>query len=222
MKTNIRNSRLLLMCVTMLMTLLLLLTSHSYAMVDAASMEMKTKYSDDTVVTKDNVLEILDDFGIEHSGIIYSEDESACDYTVAELREALLVMQDGNAEEGKLVATTVENGKSVRAVSTTKAKKISQTFTHDGYSLTHIANVKYKDSYFTDVTSTDITLDSDLLPIVYKITKERNISASFTKTKVTQSFDIDISSYVGVKYGLVKIGTSAHKGNTYFSADKFL
>lgn len=203
--------------------------SNALAMTKTMSNEMKTKYSDDIIVTEENVLEILDDFGIEHSEIIYSPEKVISNYTVADLREALLAVQN---EESKvrLVDSTVIEENSIhkeklpiaRASSASKAKKISETFSHDGYTLTHIVNVKYNNSYFTDVTSTDITLDSDLLPIVYKITEERNISAAFTKTKVTQTFDIDISSYVGVKYGLVKIGTSALKGNVYFNADKFL
>lgn len=82
--------------------------------------------------------------------------------------------------------------------------------------------VKYKGSSFTDVTGTAISIDSDLLPIVYKITKETENSVSFTKTKVTQTYNIDVSSYVGVKYGLVKIGTSTLKGNVYFHASKWL
>lgn len=82
--------------------------------------------------------------------------------------------------------------------------------------------VKYKGSSFTDVTGTAISIDSDLLPIVYKITKETENSVSFTKTKVTQTYNIDVSSYVGVKYGLVKIGTSTLNGNVYFHASKWL
>lgn len=82
--------------------------------------------------------------------------------------------------------------------------------------------VKYKGSSFTDVTGTAISIDSDLLPIVYKITKETENSVSFTKTKVTQTYNIDVSSYVGVKYGLVKIGTSTRNGNVYFHASKWL
>ena len=105
---------------------------------------------------------------------------------------------------------------------TKKVKKLSETFQHDGYTLTHSVTVKYKGSKFIDVTATNISIDSELLPIVYKITAETKNVATCTDKKVTQSYTIDVSSYVGVKYGIVKIGTSKHDGNVYFHASKWL
>lgn len=229
MNKIIKDSKKVIAEIILVMVVLLMMAGNSYATINDTTNAMITSYANDTIVTKENVLEILDDFGIDHGDIIYSDEENDFNYTVADLREALLKIQN-QTKEGALTESISQNESEnnlqpsidTKAASTTKTKKLSETFQHDGFSLTHIAHVKYKGSSFTDVTSTDITLDSDLLPIVYKITKERKISATFTKTNVKQSYDIDISSYIGVKYGLVKVGTSAHKGTVNFSASRFL
>lgn len=196
-------------------------------------------FSDDTIVTSNNIIDVLDWLGVEHGSLeAESFDETHNqNYTVGDLKAALQTITTGqnsacycysdndNEEVINNKANLTESNilpQPALASSTTKAKKLSITTHHDGYNLIHIANVKYKGKHFVSVSSSDINIDSDLLPLVYKISKERNISASCTSSKVTQHFDIDISCYVGVKYGIVKITTSRHRGNTYFYAKDFL
>lgn len=189
-------------------------------------------FSDDTIVTSNNIIEILDWLGVEHGPLeAESFDETHNqNYTVGDLKSALKSAiseqnsVDINKETNNQIIVTKSNmlPQPAYASSTTKAKKLSITTHHDGYNLIHIANVKYKGKHFVSVSSSNINIDSDLLPLVYKISKERNISASCTSSKVTQNFDIDISCYVGVKYGLVKVATSRHRGKTYFYAKDFL
>ncbi len=196
---------------------------NAFAMENNNEPVMSTRYSDETIVTKDNILKILDDFGIEHSEFIYSNETAVEEYTVGELREALSKVDNEESGKNLIESSKLQTNAAVSTQATSsKTKKISETFDHNGYSLTHSVTVKYKGSSFTDVTGTDISIDSDLLPIVYKITKETENSVSFTKTKVTQTYNIDVSSYVGVKYGLVKIGTSTLNGNVYFHASNWL
>ena len=49
----------------------------------------KVCYSDETIVTAENVLYILDDLGIEHGKLVGTDNAKIDEYTVADLKQAL-------------------------------------------------------------------------------------------------------------------------------------
>ena len=51
--------------------------------------DSKQSFSDDTVVTEDNILEILDSLNIEHGELEYVDGINMEEYTVADLKKAL-------------------------------------------------------------------------------------------------------------------------------------
>lgn len=90
------------------MVVVLLMASNTYATVNDTSNTMTTSYENGTVVTRENILDILDDFGIDHGEIIYSDEENDINYTVADLKEALLKVRI-EAKEGELTEAVLQN-----------------------------------------------------------------------------------------------------------------
>lgn len=63
--------------------------NKNYVKSKADGSDKDQSFSDDTIVTEDNILEILDFLNIEHGGIEYVDGVNAAEYTVGDLKQAL-------------------------------------------------------------------------------------------------------------------------------------
>lgn len=190
------------------------------------------EYPDDTIITAENLVDVLDSLGVSHGKVIYTNSTKSLKFTVGELKSELLSLHTDSGssilkrglndeKEGALsVSQSLADYSQMQpfAKGKVKFKRLSNTFHHSGYDLTHSVGVKYLKKSFVDVTSTDISIDSDFTILTYKIAKKRKITASFSKSKVTQKYNIDVGVYVGVKGALVRINTITHDGAAYFYA----
>ena len=134
------------------------------------------------------MVKILNSLEVKHGSVEYSK-STPRKYTVGDLKKALAL------ESSKTPTVTVRNtttsillASSTKTTAATKSKikirKLSHRSHYSGFDLIHSVQAKCKGKYFMDVQSTDIKINSDLFPLVYKITKERKISTSSTKTKI--------------------------------------
>ncbi|MGN0241869.1 MAG: hypothetical protein ACI4CS_09305 [Candidatus Weimeria sp.] len=155
------------------------------------------EYSDNTVVTSDNIEGILDSLGIEHGSFIYDPTVDVKSYTVKELKNILsnLNVESENTNEtndfeevdntdsigeinNNFETTEVNNNdtsylqiqdKPMRSASKVYMKKLSYTGrVGDAYTLTHTVDAYCVGNKFKSAGETDISIDYDISDIYFK------------------------------------------------------
>ena len=116
----------------------------------ADAVSQKQVFSDDTVVTEDNILDILDSLRVKHGELEKADGNLVMrDYTVKDLKKALQKVELGNSEKENTLNNYVDIGgpEDLQDIQMRKDsiinKKLSQNEAHDGYELEYSVNVKY-------------------------------------------------------------------------------
>lgn len=218
----------MLKAVSLILIMVLTILSLGNVNTNAISTKQKTLFDDNTIVTEDNINEILDSLNIKHGQLEKntSAKKSQKNYTVCELKKALKKMDRTSSSKEKNVYLKVKNLNCDSYVyAGIKAKKdkiinktISRTEAHDGYNLDYYVYVKYNKTKkkFIETTGQGVDIDSDLLPIVYKIAK-KSTSSSCTSNKVTMKAKITVNAYIGLgNVGLIKVASQKMTVNMYW------
>ena len=189
-------------------------------------------FSDDTIVTEDNILEILDFLNIEHGGIEYVDGVNAAEYTVGELKEALgriNFSNDLNPTEVKentynlsISFQELDDGVDEvdRGKDKIKNKTLTRSFPHDDYEIEYSVDVKWNSTKkaFIETTGQDVDVDSDGLIFSYKISS-KNLSSSCTKDQVTLKAKFKLKTYLGIgDHGLIEIASQKVESTVYWYA----
>ncbi len=183
------------------------------------------KFNDSTIVTEKNIIQILDYLNVPHGELVKSKTASLSkNYTVKDLKKSLRKISNKAS-----ITTSGESSVSLtdsNYISIDAAKKkhnyINKTYSrsqaHDGYDLDYYVHVKYDKTAkkFVETTGQGVGIDSELVPIIYKISK-KSCSSSCTSTKITLKANVTVKYYVGIgKFGLVAIGSQNVKSTQYW------
>ena len=207
--------------------------NKNYVKSKADGSDKDQSFSDDTIVTEDNILEILDFLNIEHGEIEYVDGVNAAEDTVGELKEALGRINFSNDLNPTEVKESIHN-QSIsfqelddgedevdRGKDKIKTKTLTQTYTTSDYEMEYKVDVKWNSTKkcFVETTGQDISVDSDCLIFTYKIAK-KDLSSSWTKDKVTLKANYTLKTYIGVgDFGLLEIASQKMKDTVYWYAD---
>ena len=183
----------------------------------------KQVYNDDTVITEDNILDVLDMLQVEH-GEIQKTDESLKEgkITVKQLKEAISQVELGEITK-EITLEKKEHEEIGGSIPSKKDKienkKLTQSEKHDSYVLDYSVNVKINKTKkkYIETTGQNVELDSDISLITYKLGK-KSLSSSCTDKKVTLKADIKVKVYIGIgNIGLIEISSQKIKSTLYWN-----
>lgn len=156
--------------------------------------------SDDTIITDNNLNDVLDYVGVNKNDFIRDSSISNGVTTVKELKSA--IMQAKHTSTPRSTSQKLLNN-DFRASGT---KSMTQTFDVDAYTIDLTVSANYSGKSWTSVNGVSASVDSAQLVITYKIDSQ-DLSATCSSSKITASGTVYVQAYVGVgDLGLIKVG----------------
>ena len=222
---------------SLVLTIIIILSSTSLAFASTTTAtdpaRQKSTFAKDTVITEDNMNDILKYYGLDPSNVIKLNKPVTRDVTVQDLEKAL-------KEFDKLPKTITihdDNPTNVKVTNniTTKAVTGTATITKDNNITTSLV-VRYFDTgkfykngstkYWTDALGTDLKIVSDptatYFYLIDKISKLTNTiyKASTSKSYLQMDYKYDVGCYLGVngygiKYKSITINGYSRFDNSY-------
>lgn len=174
-------------------------SSISSTSVFAADNTIYSAISSDTIITNDNLKEVLDYVGIDEEDFIADSSISNGATTVRELENAIAQAKIVSPLKG----TTQKCTDKSRASGT---KSMTMTFDNDAYTIDVTVSASYSGKTWTSANGVSASVDSGQLVITYKISSQ-NLSATCTSSVIKASGTVYVQAYVGVgNLGLIKVG----------------
>lgn len=192
------------LCIVFCMFSVLMVPKYTQAEVNSNSI------SSDTIITEDNIYEVLDYLGLDSNDFVKADTEGTNNRTVGDVESAI---EQAKNQPSK-IETKLESqdgvSNSVNSITSTAASgtmMLYATVDVDSYIIEYEVAGKYSGGFWTGATSATADIDSDQLVIVYKITS-KSLNLTNTATIITLNASLVVTSYIGVgDVGLVKIGT---------------
>jgi hypothetical protein len=180
----------------------------------ADDIEKNQNFSDDTIVTKDNVIEVLNSLNIKHVEVEKTDSDMELQkYTVGELKSVInrinnspkeIVLEDDINE--KTILTEPSQDIQIKKDSIIN-KKLTRESKKDGYTLEFYVDAKYNKTKkkYIETTGQGVDIDGYTPLLEYKIGSS-SLFSSCTSSTVTLKGKVKINVYIGVAgMGLVKI-----------------
>lgn len=203
-----------LICLSLVLCMTLVLMVPTYAQ------ENENSISSNTIITEDNIYEVLEYLGIDSSNYVkidVTEKEVHTGkgvHTVGELEKAIkeVEKQKSNIKN----ATITKSSSNLVSTLSSGTTMLYRTFDVDSYIVEYEVSASYADGYWTSANSAAVSVDSDSLIYTYKIGyKELNLYC--IPTKITLDSYIEVDTYIGFNdQGLIKISTQAIDRIDYF------
>lgn len=197
-------------CIVLCMTFSLMVTAQA---------ETKSSISSDTIITENNISEVLEYLGIDSSNFIKNEVSEKSVQTVGELEQAILeakqmlstVNINNNAKINTNNIFDINSAVEIKS-SGSGSIVLSSSTKVDSYTLYFDVTGQYKDGKWTNATSASVSVDSNFLLYTFKIDSKK-LTLSHTPDKITLKSEVTVFVYVGVgDLGLVKISEQTTKG----------
>ncbi|MDF2987050.1 MAG: hypothetical protein K0R50_2560 [Eubacterium sp.] len=177
-------------------------------MVPGYAQAKESSISSDTIITEDNIYEVLEYLGID-SSIFVKADTVTGVSTVGELEKSISQAKNlPRTVNYTLDSTnTPEDTKDYR-LAASGTVGLSSDYEGDSYTVTYGCSGQFSNDKWTGVTGTTISIDTDHEVFVYKIAPGPQLSATYTSTTITMKAKYTVEIYVSVfGMGLVKTGT---------------
>lgn len=186
----------------------------------AAELSSKTtKINPRTVITKNNIDEVLEYVGIDPSTFIKTDvDNNSNVTTVGELQATMKTEKELDKKQPKTI--NIEQTKNVDLKNNIKPK-ISRMASSSKY-LEHIVHVgtafdvtffltgSYNNSGWTNASGFGASVDTDHLGVVYKVAPNPDLRATVTASSIYYSGYVTINKYIGV--GNIGLAPIAYQG----------
>lgn len=183
--------------------------------------------SSNTVITNDNIAEVLINLGINQSNfekcIVIGESIT----TVGELEKAVMQVKQQPKEiknTDKYISLVARDtadlllNNNIAALGVTYSKTLYRDSSVGSYTLEYSVSAAYSGKAFTSASSPNVTVDSDFILYTYKISG-KSCSAACTPAKITETANFYVDTYVGVQgVGLVRIGHQKVSSTIYWYA----
>lgn len=185
----------------------------------------KEKISSDTVITKDNVYDVLKYLGIDSSNFEPSGNVKSGCVTVWELEKTISEIKNAPTEP-KTSKSFATSDNQIGLMAITVNKSLYHTSDYDQYSLTVSCTGTYDLGTPGWIGCSGGSASVDYWnPIVAKINGNPSINTylNATKTQVCMAYTVVVDKYVGIaNSGIIYIGSATHTGNAYWSASEFV
>lgn len=188
----------------------------------------KSEIQSDTIITKDNIYDVLDYAGLDSSSFKQNDvNGSTTLKTAGELKDAIEQAKNETAtvtnkttKDNSIISSNKITLKSTRSGS----KKIStETSISDAYTLTYSVSGQYTGSEWTGVSNPDVDVDTDIDGVIsYKIAPDAYLDASFDADTITLESYVTVNKYVAITYGTVCVGYQGISATNYFYASDYL
>lgn len=178
-------------------------------MVPGYAQDKESSISSDTIITEDNIYEILEYLGIDSSNFV-KEDTVTGVSTVGELEKFISQAKElpGTVNYTLDSTNSPEDIKDYRLAASGTVALFSD-YESGSYTVTYGCSGQYSNGKWTGVSATTISIDTDQEALVYKIASPQ-LSATYTSTTITMKAKYTVETYVSVLgLGLVKTGTQA-------------
>lgn len=194
-----------------------------------------TKITADTVITKDNIYDVLSYVGLDSKSLSKTNAISS-NSTIKTVGELEKLVKKAKSNPTKIVAknntnTNTNTNTKTNIVSssllaaTNGSKTIAQNFDNGSYTLKYKVSAQYSGSEWVGVTSPDVsvTADVDKAGITYKIDSDPSLDATWEPDVITMTSYVTVDEYIGVKdVGLVCIGYQGVSSTNSFYASDYL
>ncbi len=181
--------------------------------------QAEEKLSSDTIITEDNINEVLEYVGIDPTSFIKTDENQLGVKTVKELEQALA---QAKTMPQKITAEIIEPINNTNSVDennyVTNSLSGSVTCLYrlncDSYTVDFTCAAHYEGYYWTSVSNPNATADTDSLVYVFKVEDPDLVATIDSSRKIAvMEGTIRVDHYVGVAgYGLVKIGYQVING----------
>lgn len=189
-------------------------------MIAMASEKSNNSINSNTVITEDNLNDVLNYLGIDPSGFIKTDvSNSPTVNTVGELNK--IINQEKDAPIINLV--TNYSNEDLTASRAAGVKYLSSEVDVETYTLTLSLNGHHNGTYWTGASGLGVTVDSDYIGMVFKVAPNPALEATYTPTTLTLNSYVTINKYMGVgNTGLVPVGYQGIKSTHKYSAHSYL
>jgi len=175
--------------------------------------QAKERISSDTIITEDNINEVLEYIGIDPTSFIKTDENQFGVKTVEELEQALAQAKTMPKEITAEIIEPINNINSVGENNyVTNLLSGSVTCLYrldcDSYTVDFTCAASYQGYYWTSVSNPNATADTDSLTYVFKVEDPDLVAIINSSRKIIlMEGTIRVDHYVGVAgYGLIKIG----------------
>lgn len=187
--------------------------------------EKETSISSETVITEDNISEVLEYLGIDPNNFIKTDVAGTSARTVGDLEKAIKQAKKLPSEVNGKVKSKGFNGTADKSVASAASSGTVMLYATvnvgDSYTVEYEVAGQYADGKWTGASSATATVDSNFILYTYKIAS-KELKLSYTSSTITLKAKVVVDIYVGVgDYGLVKIGSQTINStvNWYASTD---
>jgi hypothetical protein len=187
--------------------------------------EQNKPITSSTVVTEDNIYEVLDYLGINPSNFEKgSVTMQSTVTTVGDIEKAIAIAKKAPKiiydRVGAQATTSSDNLVSTLA---SGALLLTRTTNPSGnYQLEYSVSATYSGTSFTGVTSPNVTVGEYTFPMTYTITN-RSCRASYTASKITMTASFTLNSYMNIAgMGNLLIGSQSVNSTIYWYASNEL
>lgn len=180
-----------------------MLSTAMFAVPVLAATEQNYEITDETVITDDNIQDVLSHLGLGGSSFVAAPNVTGVN-TVGDLKNAINKASASLA--GNHVAVIAGQKEEPNVTRATGTKTMTQTFDVDAYTIDVTVSAGYSGKSWTSANGVSASVDSDQALITYKIA-DNQLSATSSATVVKVSGYVKVQAYVGVgDVGLVKVG----------------
>ncbi len=179
-------------------------------MTPVSAKAQETLISSDTIITEDNIYDVLEFLDLDSEDFIATDFEGPSVTTVGEL-EAAIEEAKTQPSEITCIANKISVGNESNSIYDTKGLgettvKLSYTVDCGSYTVEFSADGTYFQDEWVDADNPDAETDTNNLIYVYKITKD-DLELSFDPNYIFLEGNIYVTQYLGVGgQGIIKVG----------------
>jgi hypothetical protein len=169
--------------------------------------------SHNTVITEDNIYEVLEYLGIDASNFVRTDAKKASTiFTVKDLEKAIKEFDEQPSEFKEikyfLGNETDFDGEKYASMRSSGTVMLYSTSDFDGFTLEYSVSGQYDDDCWTGSGGAWVDIDSPNIIIVRKIdSKNLNVTLHSNNTILRLTAEVEVGVYLGIGAGFIKIGS---------------
>jgi len=177
-------------------------------MIPGYAQAKESSISSETIITEDNIYEVLEYLGIDSSNFIKTDTSTTGVKTVGELETAISQAEKLPSNVNYTLQSTSISNDSFAAASGSGTVALYSDYESGSYTVTYGCSGQYSNGKWTGVSATSISVDSDQEVVTYKIASGPKLSATYTSTTITMKAKYTVETWTSVfGLGLVKTAT---------------
>lgn len=206
------------------------------------SSDLKTAFSPETVITEDNLNDILKYYGLDPSAVIKLDKPVLVDVTVRDLEKAIeeakklpktITIKDDHPTNVKVTDIKIDNLNAQAATTGTATVGRDNKITDSLYVYVSATGKFYKNGttkYWTEALGAgfEISALSSVTTGYYYLVDKKSLlkntlyNGSTNNSYLRAEYNCDVGTYLGIKGSGIRIATTNINGSTYFYSSEHL